>query len=110
MQPFRWPHGESKLLRFTVSATNSEGITDIAGMAIRFRLRNKLDELLLTKTVGAGITITAALEFEVLLPSAEGIALAPDIYRYDVFRTDAGSESEWVPWSDVQVVKSVNYG
>jgi hypothetical protein len=111
-QPLRFPRGEACRLLVTIDADNPDGVTDITGMAIRCRIRDYLGVTLtaLDKTVGSGITVVSALVFRVDYSSAQTLTLDPGYYTYDIFRTDSGSEAEWVPSSIIEVVRSVNYG
>ncbi len=111
-EPLRFPRGEACRILATLTVPNDDGITDITGMAIRLRIRDSSGTLItaLTKTVGSGVTIVSATVFRVDFTSAETVSLVAGIYHYDVFRTDSGSESEWIRSSPIKVVKTVNFG
>lgn len=101
--------GQSVLLVVTMDPPVDPSI---AGWSIRFRLRPSIGSnvVTLSKTVGSGITITGDQTFEVLLTSAETLAITVGNYAYDIWRTDSGYEGPLIPNSVFQLVKSVNYG
>jgi hypothetical protein len=74
--------------------TNVSPVVDITGWALTFTLRKNYDTLpiLITKTVGFGITLTTPIdgEYKVALASADTAALPTGTYLYDIQRTDAG--------------------
>jgi hypothetical protein len=70
-------------------------VVDISGWAISFVMRFTAGGLpvLVTKTVGSGITIVSgpASTFIIQMLSADTSTLAPGEYVYDVQRTDVGN-------------------
>src|SRR5262249_27360661 len=71
--------------------------TNITGWSLQFTLRKQYGDstALITKTTGAGITITDATNgvFKVTLPSADTQALDLRAYVFDIQRTDAGNRT-----------------
>lgn len=70
---------------------------DVTGWTLRFRvLSRRSGEVLLTRTLGDGITLVSAAAgtFEVSLSATHtGTTLGEGDYRFDLWRTDAGSEA-----------------
>lgn len=73
-------------------------VENITGWSLKFTVRKTLGVLpiLITKTVGSGITITDAAngKFDISMLNADTTAAAPDNYFFDIQRTDAGFHSE----------------
>lgn len=71
--------------------------TNITGWSLQFTLRKQYGDAaaLLTKTIGAGITVTDATNgvFKVALASADSAGLELKAYVYDIQRTDAGNRT-----------------
>jgi hypothetical protein len=88
--------GEDKTLQFTIN--DSTGATvNVTGWQVTFKLAASLSgDMLFTKTVGAGITLTSPTSgiLQVLCSSADTISLAPGTYFYALRRTDAGFKAE----------------
>lgn len=90
-QDVRFYRGEAVELDFTPTTVG----TNIAGWSIRLTIVKVAGGVaLVTKTVGAGITITDAPNgaYKILLADADTKPLAKGRYNADVWRTDAGSE------------------
>jgi len=90
--------GEDKVLSVTVDDGATPPVAkNITGWTLAFTLRQSAGDAtaLVTKTVGAGITITTPLSgiFQVSLEDIDTIALAPGKYAYDCKRMDAGAEA-----------------
>lgn len=72
-------------------------VTNITGWSLQFTLRKNYGDAtaLVTKTVGAGITVTDATNgvFKITLASADTANLALGNYVYDVERTDVGNRT-----------------
>ena len=104
--------GEDKQIRFPVYDDDNDGIPlDVSGYAMTWILRKKdtaSDPALLTKTTGAGITVTGTFDVDpdvntqrVVVTLADtdmatdlGVVIIPPLkYRYSLKRTDAGSET-----------------
>ena len=71
--------------------------TGISGWSLQFTLRKNYGDPtpLLTKTIGAGITVTDAVNgvFTIALANADTANLAPGAYVYDIERTNAGNRT-----------------
>lgn len=72
-------------------------VTNITGWSLQFTLRRYYGDAaaVLTKTIGAGITVTDATNgvFKVSIASADTANLTPGVYVYDVERADAGNRT-----------------
>jgi predicted RecA/RadA family phage recombinase len=72
-------------------------VTNITGWSLQFTLRKNYGDTsaILTKTIGAGITVTDVTNgvFKIALANADTANLAPGVYVYDVERTDAGNRT-----------------
>jgi len=96
-QPLSLFKGEDKLIQFTVY--QADGITpqDITGWSISFVAHLVKDDGLtvITKTVGAGITLTSPTLglLTLTLLAADTAGLPPWIYFYRIERTNAGSDT-----------------
>ncbi len=91
-----WFIGEDRTLRFSV--TDAVGLPlSISGWTLEWVLRERPwgAQALVTKTTGAGITITDAPNgvCEVALADDDTIALAPGAYFHTLRRTNAGFET-----------------
>jgi hypothetical protein len=77
----------------TITDTASP-VTNITGWSLQFTVRKQYGDAtaLITKTVGAGITITDATNgvFKVAIANGDTANLAPGAYVYDIQRIDAG--------------------
>lgn len=84
--------GEDVVLTVTMTPA-----TSIAGWTLQFTLRKQFGDAaaLVTKTTGAGITITDAANgvFKVTVASADTAGLDLRAYVYDIQRTDTGSRT-----------------
>jgi hypothetical protein len=82
--------GEALTLTVTMDPPES-----VAGWALEFSLRNGAGDLLASKTVGAGVTLTDGPggEFTVTLAADDTDQAAGKSYPFDVWRTDEGSEA-----------------
>ncbi len=71
-------------------------VTAIAGWAIKFTVQDRDGNVQFTKVTGGGITITDGVNgiFTVAILRADTSSLAAGSYRYDIWRTDSGSERE----------------
>jgi hypothetical protein len=80
-----------------VTVTDTITATDITGWSLTFSLKRQYGDAsaLLTKTVGAGITITSAGSgiFTVAIARADTTGLDPRTYVYDIQRTDSGHQT-----------------
>lgn len=78
------------------------GANDITGWTIRMTVRpdaNSADPPTLTKTTGAGITITSPTTFEVSIAASDFSSASPGTYVYEIKRMDAGNKSVLVAGS-----------
>ena len=83
--------GEDILITLTVAGSGS-----IAAWTFEFNLRDqKTDAIVVTKTVGAGITITDAANrvLTIALNDTDTEPLRADQYLWDAWRTNDGSET-----------------
>jgi hypothetical protein len=84
--------GEDVVLTVTMAPP-----TSISGWTLQFTLRKQHGDAtaLITKTSGAGITVTDSTNgiFKVTLASADTSALDLRAYVYDIQRTDSGSRT-----------------
>ncbi|OAI46891.1 hypothetical protein AYO44_10570 [Planctomycetaceae bacterium SCGC AG-212-F19] len=84
--------GEDVVLTITMAPA-----TAITGWSLQFTLRKQFGDAtpLVTKTTGAGITITDAANgvFKVTLASADTANLDLRAYVYDIQRTDTGNRT-----------------
>lgn len=84
--------GEDVTLTVTMSP-----VTNITGWTLQFTLRKQYGDTtaLITKTTGAGITITDAANgvFQVTLASADTVNQELRPYVYDIQRTNAGNRT-----------------
>lgn len=73
-------------------------IENITGWTLKYTVRKdkSLLPILITKTVGFGITITDApnSKFTIAMDSADTTAATPGAYFFDIQRTNAGFHSE----------------
>jgi len=97
-----WFCGEDRVFQFVVK--DAAGVAkDINGWAITFSLRDRTDgTLLLSKSVGSGITLTTPANGVLEVAIARGdtidgsgnILINPGRYVYALQRTDAGSVTD----------------
>lgn len=90
--------GEDITLRLEVTTTGVGGgpAVDITGWAISFSMQRRTPgSIVLSKTVGSGITITDGPNgrADVVLSDDDTNALIPGDYDYDLKRTDSDSEA-----------------
>jgi hypothetical protein len=106
-----WFIGEDKTLQFTIA--DSTGATiNITGWQVTFKMSSSLSgDMLFTKTVGSGITLTSPTSgiLQVLSSSADTLSLAPGTYFYALRRTDTGFKAELDYGSVVLKDVYVNY-
>lgn len=90
-----WFRGEDKVLEFTVYQSDGETLQDITGWALSFDLCNSAFVSQINKTSGSGITITDPTNgvLQVAIDDVDTDSLEPASYRYELKRTDSGSES-----------------
>ncbi len=91
-----WFLGEDRKLRFTVE--DASGLAqDISGWTLEWVLRERPwgTQALITKTTGAGITITNASGgvCEVAIADDDTLSLPPGGYFHTLRRTNAGAET-----------------
>jgi hypothetical protein len=90
LQNDRFKRGQAILLTFTADST----ITSVTGWALKFALADRLGTtVLITKTVGSGITITSSTTVEVILDEADTDGIPAGLYFWDLQRTDPGEET-----------------
>jgi hypothetical protein len=91
-----WFIGEDRTFRFTVF-DETGAVQNISGWTLEWVLRERPwgAQALITKTTGAGITITNAAGgvCEMTLADDDTINLPPGTYFYTFRRTNAGSET-----------------
>jgi hypothetical protein len=90
--------GEDKVLTITIDDGATPPVAlNITGWTLAFTLRLTPESLtaLLTKTTGAGISLTDPLigVLQVSIADTDTINLTPGKYAYDVKRMDAGAEA-----------------
>lgn len=92
-----WMIGEARSFDFSIFQADGVTAQNITGWALEWVLRPNPESnvAILTKTTGAGITITngAGGLCSVAIARADTLALPPDIYAHSLRRTDSGSES-----------------
>jgi hypothetical protein len=91
-----WFIGEDRTLRFSV--IDEDGLAqNISGWSLEWLLRERPwgAQALITKSTGAGITITSPTTgvCEVAIADDDTIALAPGVYFHTLRRTNAGAAS-----------------
>lgn len=66
--------------------------TDISTWAITFTVRDKTDTVVLTKTVGDGITVTSGANgvFEIAVSATDNATIGN--FKFDTWRTDSGNK------------------
>jgi len=90
----RFKRGQAVELVFTTDSS----IASIAGWALRFSLAlYQGGPVLVSKTVGSGVTIDSATQTTVTLDANDTNNIAPGLYYFDLQRTDTGSETN-VAW------------
>jgi hypothetical protein len=95
-QSDHWFTGEDRTLRFSV--VDADGLAqNISGWTLEWVLRERPwgTEALISKTTGAGITITNAAGgvCEVAIADDDTINLAPGAYVHTLRRSNAGAET-----------------
>lgn len=92
---FRITGGPGQALSFPGSPLPGD-VTDITGWTLRVRVYTAAGSLLYTLTEGAGITVddAEAGEYTWSLTAAQTTSMGAGSFRYDVWRTDSGSEAE----------------
>lgn len=79
----------------TLTVSPSQNVVNITGWSIAFSVRaqpNSNSPVLITKTVGAGVTLSSptAGQFTVAIADADTASLAAGTYYFDIQRTDNG--------------------
>jgi hypothetical protein len=113
--PLQLLAGESRTYRLTVVADDSGDPVDLTGAAIEFQLKRAVDDAdppLLTKSIGAGITLLAQTgatlgRADLELAPVDAQALT-GMYVYDIVVTSAGRRQYVVPPSPFNVQRVVN--
>lgn len=109
--------GEDKTYRLTITDADNERV-DITGFALQFEVKldvGDADPAIISKTVGAGITILTQSgstlgQATVEVDSADTSPLAVVVHKYDVVAVDlAGERHVVVPPSDFDVRDVVNF-
>lgn len=88
IRPGQLFRGKDTTLQFTVAGAN------MTGWALRWTLRRSLAEsgpALVSRTTGAGVTVTGPTQATVVLLAASTAGLLPGIYCHVLERTDPGS-------------------
>lgn len=89
-----WFTGEDKVLRFTVYG-EGEVVENVTGWTFEWKLykRRESATALVTKTVGAGVTVTNGPggQVSIVVAAADTAALVDGSYAYVFRRTNAGA-------------------
>jgi hypothetical protein len=91
--------GEDKILVDTIYQSDGTTVQNVTGWAISFMVKKNATDAdasaKITKTTGAGIVLTTPLSglITITLTDTDTASLPADSYRYEVKRTDDGSET-----------------
>lgn len=83
--------GQSKLITVTMDVAPAGGVN---GWTVRFRMRKKGSDVVVEKTLGAGVVITNGTTgvWTVTLKGSDTADLDPEQYEWSFWRTDTDSE------------------